>query len=230
MARRGARLAAIMTDGRRPGHPEGKARLSRGAIIPFLVGAVSAGGAAVLLGLLYVAVGGFNVSAAIPHRPLAYWITKTMMTRSVKLRAQGVVAPATFSQAQVLAGFRIYDARCVGCHGAPNIGARDPGAQGMTPIPPYLVAASRDWSPPELYWIIRNGVKLTGMPAWDRECTDPEIWQLVAFLEALPRMNSTAYRDLRAAASASPAGSAANGCSGTQHGGPPAPRGQGAEE
>jgi mono/diheme cytochrome c family protein len=176
-----------------------------------LVGALGVGAAGLMAALLYIELGGFNVAASVPHEGLVYWATKTMMVRSVKLRARRIHAPARFSRAQVLAGFRAYDTRCVSCHGAPGIGGRETWADGMSPIPPYLVDASRQWTPAELYWIIRNGVKMTGMPAWDRTCADREIWELVAFLEVLPDMNATAYRDLRAS-SPPPAPGAAAAC------------------
>lgn len=180
-------------------------------LLTLLVGALGAVAAGLLAGLLYIAAGGFNVAASIPHDPATYWATKTMMVRSVKLQARKVEPPAGFTRAQVLAGFRTYEGRCVACHGAPNLAARAPWADGMTPPPPYLVDAARDWSRAELFWIIKYGVKMTGMPAWDRDCSDGEIWELVAFLEALPRMDSTGYRDLRAAQAGSPA-AAPSGC------------------
>jgi mono/diheme cytochrome c family protein len=193
-----------------PQPPTGRRRR---AIALVLLGAGGAGAAGLVAVLLYIAVGGYDVAASIPHQGLVYWATKTMMTRSVKLRARNIQAPAGFSRAQVLAGFRTFDAHCVSCHGAPGTGGREASADGMTPIPPYLVDAPRQWSPGELYWIIRNGVKMTGMPAWDRTCTDREIWELVAFLQAFPEMNAAAYRDLRAS-SPPPAPGAAPSCSG----------------
>ncbi|MFL5296077.1 MAG: c-type cytochrome [Phenylobacterium sp.] len=171
--------------------------VSRRSLLTFLAGAAASLAFAGLGGLAYVETGAFNVAAARPHSPLVAWATKTMMVRSVKLRARGIAAPARFSTAQVQAGFRDYDAHCVTCHGAPAIGAREASADGMTPVPPYLVDAAKLWSPAELYWIIRNGVKMTGMPAWDRERSPAETWSLVAFLEALPKMPPTAYAQMR---------------------------------
>jgi mono/diheme cytochrome c family protein len=191
--------------------PAGRPR--KPAIALVLLGAVGAGAAGLVAVLLYIWVGGFNVAASVPHEGLVYWATKTMMVRSVRLRARDIAAPTGFTRAQVLAGFRTFDARCVSCHGAPGIGGREAWADGMTPIPPYLVDAPRQWSSGELYWIIRHGVKMTGMPAWDRTCTDREIWELVAFLQAFPELNAAAYRDLRASLPP-PAPGASPPCSG----------------
>jgi mono/diheme cytochrome c family protein len=218
MARHGdePRAAAGAESGRPSVTPEpAKVRAPRFWPAAFVLGALGAIAAGGLAALLYLELGGFNIAAAMPHTALTYWLTKTTMVRSVKLRTRDITAPTGFSQAQVLAGFRIYDARCVSCHGAPGLDARDRAMDGMTPPPPYLIEAAHEWSPAELYWIIRNGVKMTGMPAWDRACTDQETWQLVAFLEALPHMPSTGYRDLRAATSGAPAPAA---CSGAHRG------------
>jgi mono/diheme cytochrome c family protein len=62
----------------------------------------------------------------------------------------------------------------------------------MMPPPPYLIDSGELWSPAELYWIVRNGVTMTAMPAWDRRLSARETWQVVAFLEALPH---TTYAD-----------------------------------
>ncbi|MEI9965389.1 MAG: cytochrome c [Caulobacteraceae bacterium] len=120
------------------------------------------------------------------------------MRRSVKLHAHGVAAPAPFTPAQVQAGFAEYDTDCSACHGAPGIG-RQAWVNGMTPSPPYLTGASRDWTAPELFWIVRNGVKMTAMPAWTYQRTDRQIWDVVAFLEAMPSIDARAYARMRAA-------------------------------
>ena len=68
----------------------------------------------------------------------------------------------------------------------------------MTPPPPYLLEASRDWSPSELYFIVRHGVKMTAMPAWEGRLDERQTWEVVAFLEALPKLDRPAYLRLKA--------------------------------
>lgn len=69
----------------------------------------------------------------------------------------------------------------------------------MTPSPPYLVDAPRHWTTAELYWIVGNGVKMTGMPAWSAVHSPDQLWDIVAFLEAQPYLTARDYAALRAA-------------------------------
>jgi mono/diheme cytochrome c family protein len=162
--------------------------------------AMGAAGVLVLLGFLGLAVvetGAFNVAASLPHSYLVAWATHTTMIHSAKLRARGIVAPERFTAADVRAGLTLYKTDCAMCHGGPSV-ARAAMTRGMNPTPPYLLDASSKWSPSELYWIIRNGVKLTGMPAWRDIHSEREIWSIVAFLQALPRMAPETYRETTA--------------------------------
>ena len=171
---------------------------SRRTVMVFLGGCAAGVGAVAIGSALYIAAGVFNTAAAVPHNALSYWATKAAMIRSVKVRAPSIVAPARFTPAQTLAGFCAYETDCVACHGAPAI-PRAPWVDGLTPPPPYLIDARQQWTRSELFLIVRGGVKMTGMPAWDRTRSDRDIWNLVAFLEAMPKMDSTGYGRMRAA-------------------------------
>jgi mono/diheme cytochrome c family protein len=146
--------------------------------------------------LAIVETGAFDTSASTPHSFLVAWATHTTMIHSVRLRSRGVVPPARFTGDDVRAGFRLYEADCLSCHGGPGI-ARGRLAAGMNPTPPYLLDAARKWPPAQLYQIVRNGVKMTGMPAWRGVRSDREMWSLVAFLDALPALTPQAYLQMR---------------------------------
>lgn len=166
----------------------------------WLVGVLS-GLLAVGLGALVVIEGGlFNATASTPHIPVVALAAHTAFIRSVQVRAKGVRPPAApFTSAQVVAGFRDYDASCAACHGGPGI-PRASWASGMTPTPPYLSDAGRRWSKAELYWIVGQGVKMTAMPAWGETRSEGQLWNLVAFLKALPYLTTADYLRMRAAA------------------------------
>jgi mono/diheme cytochrome c family protein len=173
-------------------------KLARLDLASFLLGAA---GAVALLGagaLIVIEGGLFDASAVREHlRPVA-WATHTAMIRDARRQAAAIAAPGAASVAQFEAGFRGYEADCVMCHGGPGV-ARARWVSGMTPSPPYLVDAARQWSAPQLYWIIANGVKMTAMPAWRMTRSDAQIWDDVAFLEALPYLSPTDYARMRAA-------------------------------
>jgi mono/diheme cytochrome c family protein len=67
----------------------------------------------------------------------------------------------------------------------------------MTPSPPYLSDAARQWRPRELYWIVGQGARMTAMPAWSESRSDAQLWSLVAFLEAMPYLTPDEYARMR---------------------------------
>ena len=69
----------------------------------------------------------------------------------------------------------------------------------MTPHPPDLTSTIPGYEPEELFYVVKHGVKFTGMPAWPALQRDDEVWAMVAFLQILPRLNRAAYRELIAA-------------------------------
>lgn len=155
---------------------------------------------AMAIGALVVIEGGlFNATASTPHIPAVAVAAHTAFIRSVQVRAEDVVAPARFTPAEVRAGFRDYDASCAVCHGGPGI-AQARWASAMTPPPPYLEDAARRWRPQELYWIVGQGAKMTAMPAWAEVRSNGQVWDLVAFLEALPYLTAADYARMRASA------------------------------
>ena len=88
-----------------------------------------------------------------------------------------------------------YASGCAPCHGAPGQ-PRSAIALAMTPPPPFLPEKVPEWQPNELFWIVRHGVKFTGMPAWPALARTDEVWAMVAFLLQLPDMQPDAYRAL----------------------------------
>ena len=171
--------------------------MSRRRLAAFIAGVVATGAAIGVGGLLVVETGAFDVRASTPHSAPVAWATHTTMIHAARRGAADIHAPIRFTAAEVQAGLRVYEANCVSCHGGPAV-ARAAWASGMTPSPPYLLYASHQWTPAELYWIIRNGVKMTGMPAWNSSLADGQIWDVVAFLEALPDISPADYLNLRA--------------------------------
>ncbi len=88
-----------------------------------------------------------------------------------------------------------YATGCAPCHAAPGI-AQSPVVEAMTPAPPRLEGRMRDWDDRALFWIVRNGIKYSGMPAWPAQDRDDEVWAQVAFLRALPEMSAETYAEM----------------------------------
>jgi mono/diheme cytochrome c family protein len=88
-----------------------------------------------------------------------------------------------------------YAETCVHCHGAPG---HDPAewSRSMRPEPPRLAEAATEWSPEEIHWIVENGLKMTGMPAFGPHHTREELRAIAAFVSALPGLTAEEYASL----------------------------------
>ena len=96
--------------------------------------------------------------------------------------------------AKVLMGIEHYAAHCAVCHGAPGV-PKGEIAQGLYPQPPDLAKIAPLYTPAELFWIVKHGIKMTGMPAWS-DHSEEELWATVAFVEKLPGMSEQEYGEL----------------------------------
>jgi mono/diheme cytochrome c family protein len=177
----------------------------RGVIV-FAAGMASALGALAAAAAVAIALGLYDTRASTQHSMFMAWATHTTFERSVAARASASPDPPPVTGAQLLAGLRQYQRDCAACHGGPGLG-RAPWVSGLNPTPPYLLDAGRRWTSSQLYWIIANGVKMTGMPAWRVSRSERQIWELVAFVKALPRIRPDDYaRMIAPATRETPAG------------------------
>lgn len=146
----------------------------------------------VLAALAVIYSGVFNVAATVEDTPLLRWVLVTTREASVQRRARGLQAPALGRAQQVENGFRVYREMCVMCHAAPGRSV-PPMAKGLNPEAPTLVEEAEEMSAAELFWVTRNGIRFTGMPAWTASLNDAQIWDVVAFMKTLPEMKSADY-------------------------------------
>lgn len=149
--------------------------------------------------LYVVFTGSYDVTAVKPHGKLFTWAASKTVDNSVRRNAKGISVPPLGSIAQIATGFLHYHEMCVVCHGAPGIPHSEIG-EGMYPPPPDLQEAVKDWTPAELYWIIKTGFKDSGMPAFSPTHTDQELWAMTAFALRLPTMSAGQYDSLRVVA------------------------------
>lgn len=148
-----------------------------------------------ILGFIYSGV--YNVSAITQHPSLVFRALHTTMRRSVQERSPVLTIP-DLSDADLLArGVRHYERHCTQCHGSPGIGPDD-FAKGMRPVPPNLVHTGRTWTAGDIFWAIKHGIEMTGMPAWDYRLSDGEIWSLVAVVKMFTTMAPVEYQEMRA--------------------------------
>lgn len=173
----------------------------RNVIATLLALAVAAAlaGAAVVYGGLY------DVSATTQHLAPTYRIIDVALRRAVTQRAKDIKTPDLDRQAVIGRGLALYRDNCVPCHGAPGIPPQ-PFALGLRPAPANLVHTGREWTEAEVFWTVKHGIKMTGMPAWEYRLPDADLWAVTAFVMKLPELSPGEYRAL--ASSVTPAAEA----------------------
>lgn len=151
------------------------------------------------MGLVLIYSGIINVAANYPDPAPVAWLLSTTSDHSIPRHAAGIKVPALNDPGMIQRGSVLYRGLCVECHGAPGVDIDDVG-KGLNPLPPELVEAVKDWKPNELFWITKNGIRMTGMPAWGVSYADNDLWALVAFMQQLPSLTPAAYQAMGTAA------------------------------
>lgn len=152
-------------------------------------------GALVVAGIVGAAVftysGVFNVAATVVDSPLLSWTLIAAREASVATHARDVAGPADYTPDRDN-GFRLYRRQCVMCH-TPVGRTPEPMAVGFNPQAPGFGEDADDMEDRELFWVTKNGIRFTGMPAWGPTYSDAQIWDIVAFLQTLPEMTAADY-------------------------------------
>jgi mono/diheme cytochrome c family protein len=155
------------------------------------------------LALGYVYSGSYNVAATVEHSGLVERLVDELKDRSIAKRApRAGVAPT--DSASLARGFHEYDEMCVACHGAPGVEPEAMGV-GLYPEPPDLAEEADEFTDAELFWIVKNGIKLTGMPAFGPTHSDSTLWAIVGAMRQVRGMTPEEYK-ARVAASTQAAG------------------------
>ena len=143
---------------------------------------VAAGAAAI------VYTGAFNTSAEVPPSRMERRLATLALNKSVAKRAPNRKNPLPATPENLRGGLAHFRENCVVCHGAPGV---DPGeiGQGLNPGAPDLTLPRvQERTDGQLYWLVDEGIRMTGMPAFGPTHGENELWQIVAFLRHLPEI------------------------------------------
>jgi mono/diheme cytochrome c family protein len=147
--------------------------------------------AAVVAGAVWSGV--YNVAADDPHTGPVHAALETLRERSIEVRAADLAPPDLADPARIRQGAGNYAAMCAGCHGAPGQGETEL-QRGLYPRPPDLTRERVE--PRAAFWVVKHGIKASGMPAWGRSMDDEYVWNLVAFTGELPTLDAAQYATL----------------------------------
>ena len=164
--------------------------ITRHSSITVLVLAITG---AVLLGL-FVWLGLYNMAADDPHLKPTYNMLQTLRERSIAVRAGKLEVPLDLNTPErIRQGAGNYNAMCMGCHLAPGMGETEL-SKGLYPAPPNLTREEVEAA--KAFWVIKHGIKASGMPAWGKSMDDAYIWNMAAFLQVLPKLDTQQYQAL----------------------------------
>lgn len=133
--------------------------------------------------VLVLISGGFQMGADVQPGTLETWIGRGSRSLWVSANAPKVKSPIPVTSQTLERGAKLYQDNCAVCHG----GAHYPNSllhKAVYPgAPQFLTKSVADVSDNNLFWVIKHGVRFTGMPAWEYNMTDNDIWTVVNFLK-----------------------------------------------
>jgi len=126
-------------------------------------------------------------------------VAVTARFKAVVRGAAGLQVTVSADPASVLRGREHYVENCLPCHGAPGVKPAE-FTEGMKPKPPDIDGSLQNYSDAQLFWVIKNGIRATGMPGFGVNHKDEEIATIAAFVRHTPRLTPEERKDLAAAA------------------------------
>jgi len=167
--------------------------------VVFLAGFVIGIVALVAGGLLYARAGMINPRADIPVPSLEENIAMKSLDASLDRRAPDIKNPVTADDTQLAAGMKLYQSNCAGCHGD-IVHPESPMAKTLYPRAPQFQKEKPDMPDNQNFYLIKHGMRYSGMPAWERSMTDGQTWQVVTFLSHMDKLPSRLQEQWRAQA------------------------------
>jgi mono/diheme cytochrome c family protein len=149
----------------------------------------------VVVTILVLLIGGLGLALLgfLPTRAnrspakLESHIAMSALDSSVDRHAPRVNNPVPPTDENLIEGVKIYTMNCAGCHGGLD---RQPSTFGESfyPSAPNLIRDPPDDPEWHLFYVIRNGVRYTGMAAWDKTLSDADLWKVTAFLSRIDKL------------------------------------------
>jgi mono/diheme cytochrome c family protein len=139
--------------------------------------------------------GYYSVAGTAGEPDVIKWALVHVRKASIEHHAKDSPPLSLNDPATVQAGARAFSERgCVNCHGGPGVDWAK-FSEGLHPDPPDLKELANDRAPKQLFWVIKNGINMTGMPSFGAiEVPDQEIWTIVAFVKKLPSVSNDDYK------------------------------------
>lgn len=144
--------------------------------------------------ILFAWSGAYNIAATEPHWAATLSFIRMVRDRSIASRSSDIHTPELEDPQYRQAAFSHYHGMCRRCHGAPGYPPNE-FAGGLYPVPPDMASGGiqKARSAADIYWVVKHGLKMTGMPAFGPTHKEEELWGLVALAGAVPGMSPERY-------------------------------------
>ena len=173
----------------------------------FLLGIVIGIALLVACGWYYFTSGRAPVAVADPTMPFEKKLAHGALNARIRKDPHMDPAPVPATEATYLAGADVYKQNCAVCHGLPGE-QQGPIGDGMFPKPPELFHGTGVSDDPawETYWKAKNGIRLTGMPGFQKSLNDTQLWQVSVLLANSDKISPAVKAALTAPPTAPPQG------------------------
>jgi mono/diheme cytochrome c family protein len=149
----------------------------------------------IVVAVLVLAIGGFGLALLgfLPTRAnsapseMERQIAMSALDNSVERHAQRINNPVPPTDENLIAGLKIYTMSCAGCHGGIDRKPVDFG-NSFYPSAPNLILDPSDDPEWHVFYVIHNGVRYSGMPAWDKTLSETDMWKVTAFLTRIRKL------------------------------------------
>lgn len=150
----------------------------------------------VILGL-YLYMGYYNISASEPHMNFVEDMIHKVKESSITHHTKEIIKPAISREQIMSTGFQHYDTMCVQCHAAPGISESEI-SKGLYPGPPrFPDDLEEEMGIEQIYWITKNGIKMSGMPGFGTDHSEDELWAIAGFVNELQNIPESRYKELK---------------------------------
>ncbi|MBA3961548.1 MAG: cytochrome c [Chthoniobacterales bacterium] len=169
-------------------------------VIKFILGVVVGIGLVLGAGFLFIARGGLSLSTAGGPLPMERYLAHTALAASIGDAAE-YKSPVGVTEADLLEGARLYQQNgCMGCHGALGEGPTAKSKAMYPHIPPLLPPSHGVTDDPvgETYWVVKNGIRFSGMPSFGAKLSETELWQITQILHNADKLPQSVQEALRA--------------------------------
>jgi mono/diheme cytochrome c family protein len=161
----------------------------------FLLGALATIVIIAVGGFAYLRLGLAEVRGDLPPSKLENLLMASSVHASVRREAPEAPNPVAATDENLIAGGNLYHDGCAGCHGIPGKAKRDGGDVLFPPVP-QLPLVGTDYTEAQIFWVIKHGIRRTGMFANGKWNTDKDMWTMAAYIKRMQSLPPHVQQEL----------------------------------